>query len=246
VKNIPTIKTLDLEVRAHECGPDRRVHLQRIADYFQEAANAHSIDYGFSMGDLAARGLAWVLMRLTVRNLFPVTLGMSLQVRTWVATASRLLALRDFELRNATGRTLIQASTDWGIMDLESRRLVRLPEDIKSHFPHDGVRTVDVLDKKLPLPEAERVAPVVSARADLDLNGHVNSGRYLGWLMEGVPDEIWGCRSLHTLDVVFRSECGPGEEVDSVCAAHDRALLAHVLNRRGDGVELVRALSLWR
>ena len=58
---------------------------------------------------------------------------------------------------------------------------------------------------------------VLVRRDDLDINGHVNNSKYLGWLLECLPWSPGESLIPSLLDVTFRAECFPGDALTSQC-----------------------------
>lgn len=100
-------------------------------------------------------------------------------------------------------------------------------------------------------------------RCDLDMNAHVNNTRYLEWLLDDVPQAVHDAAALVQAQLEYRSECIYGEEVTSrvslvhpdgscilpgalqLAAAQGPLAFRHSLVRAADGVELLRARTVW-
>ena len=247
--------TMDFRVRYAEVGPDAFARLSAVADWFQEAAGVNASALGFGNEALFSQGLTWILTRMVfyVRALPEV--GQAVQVRTWPAARDHL-AHRGYELLDDSGEPLIKATGAWTIMDLSTRRIVPMPEPLAQAYPCRTIPYVPFLGSVTPrLRKAEREGSVQVRKDDLDMNGHVNNARYLGWLFEPVPEPP---SSLAALEVTFRAECLPGESLWSRCSAAGPVTsgdLAGCLqrehaivrtNEQGGSVDVCRAVSHWR
>ena len=248
--------TMDFRVRYAEVGPDARARLSAVADWFQEAAGVNASALGFGNEALFSQGLTWILTRMIfyVRALPEV--GQSVQVRTWPAERDHL-AHRGYELLDGRGEPLIKATGAWTIMDLSTRRIVPMPEPLAKAYPIRTIPHVPFLGSVTPrLRKVGTECSVQVRKDDLDLNGHVNNARYLGWLVEPVAESL---STLAALEATFRAECLPGEALWSRCsaampmAAEDGAAAClqreHAIvrvNEAGSGVDVCRAVSCWR
>ena len=212
------------KVRSYECGPDGRATLPTICNLFQEAASLHAASLGFGKGDFAAAGenISWVLTRMVVKmNRYPVWED-DLTVETFPRGGRKIVAWRDFEVKNAKGETLGVASSEWMIIDLATRKIHAIPEKVfaandPANMPVLGLepfakfRFPEVADS-----EVRDVRTFTAMKSQIDLNGHVNNVHYINWMLE--PCES---RCPAEMEVVFRSETFAGDEVRVETAAAD-------------------------
>ena len=212
------------KVRSYECGPDGRATLPTICNLLQEAASLHAASLGFGKGDFAAAGenISWVLTRMVVKmNRYPVWED-ELTVETFPRGGRKIVAWRDFEIRDAKGQTLGVASSEWMIIDLATRKIHAIPEKV---FAANDPANTPVLGlepfAKFRFPEVagsetRDVRTFTAMKAQIDLNGHVNNVHYINWMLE--PCES---RCPAEMEVVFRSETFAGDEVRVETATAD-------------------------
>ncbi|MBQ4198529.1 MAG: hypothetical protein II649_01475 [Kiritimatiellae bacterium] len=210
-----TGKTYSWQVRTYECGPDGFATLPAICNYLQEAASLNAEALKFSKSDFNASGenISWVLTHLKVRmERFPEWED-AVSVATWPRGGRRIVAWRDFLLSDASGGTFGRATSEWMLINLDTRKIVSVPQSVfdaadtsrEPVFP-DGDFA------RLRWPAETHGASALSFRArrgDIDLNGHVNNVHYVEWMMECLPE---GFRP-GSCDVAFKTETLAGEEV---------------------------------
>ena len=226
-------------VRSYECGPDGRATLPTICNYLQEAASLNAATLGFGKGDFAAKGenVSWVLTRMVVKmSRYPVW-NDEVTVETFPRGGRRIVAWRDFEVKDAQGATLGLATTEWMLIDLASRKIVAIPEKV---FAANDPANIPVLGlepfSKFRIPESGGGTPppqvpqfcgagasrprnemtFTAMKSQIDLNGHVNNVHYIDWMLE--PCES---RCPAEMEIVFRSETLAGDEVRVETAAAD-------------------------
>lgn len=248
--------TMDFRVRYAEVGPDALVRLSAVADWFQEAAGVNASALGFGNEALFSQGLTWILTRMVFYVRALPEIGQTVQVRTWPAERDHL-AHRGYELLDGSGEPMIKATGAWTIMDLSTRRIVPMPESLAVAYPTKTVPYVPFLGSMTPrLRKPEEEVMIQVRKDDLDMNGHANNARYLGWLLEPVSEQSG---ALAALEVTFRAECLPGESLWSRCSAALPAQLPegqgpflqreHAIvrtNEQGGSVDVCRAVSRWR
>ena len=203
------------KVRSYECGPDGRATLPAICNFLQEAASLHAASLGFGKADFAASGenISWVLTRMVVKmNRYPVWED-ELTVETFPRGGRKIVAWRDFEVKDAKGETLGVASSEWMLIDLQTRKIQAVPETV---FAANDPSNVPVLGlepfSRFRFPEQgrEMAHPLsfTAMKSQIDLNGHVNNVHYVSWMLEPVES-----RCPPEMEIVFRSETLAGDEI---------------------------------
>lgn len=195
---------------------DRRAVLKPAGfmDLAQEIAYWAAQRLGFGYESLHIHHTAWVLVRMHVHFIHPVNWRDPVSLYTWHKGAHGLFYLRDFDLRDAQGRSAVTATSSWVVMDERTRRLVR-PEDLQSLLdPHLQVDdAVAEPAPKLAPPKAwEAAGEHRVAWSELDINGHANNVRYVVWAMDCLPEETWE-RPVRDLYINFNKETTSGETV---------------------------------
>lgn len=237
---------ITMDVRHSDVGADGRARLTAVGGWLQETAG-HSADaLGFGEDVLRERGLTWVLVRQQLRIRRLPAAGERLRVRTWPSSCVRL-GWRGYEIFDAAGRLLLEGVSGWAVMELRSRSLCSLPHDLLRAYPAD-VHPVESIAARAParVPAVERESPLRVRHDDVDINGHVNNACYLSWLAECLPQEERSTLSL--LDISYRAETFPGEELISVCGAAEpdgQGFRRALAIRRPDGVDACRAAMRW-
>jgi acyl-ACP thioesterase len=237
-------------VRSYETDPYGRASVRTLLLLLQEVATAHAQLLDIAVRYLIENRLAWVLSRLRLEMERWPRGGDTISVETWPHAASRLVIERRFRVRGADDETLGSATTMWVVLDLERRRPIRLPPFIvQALAPIVGERTPASLDK-IPRPDAADLERTFEVRyADLDMVHHVNNATYVQWSTETTPAELWQSHLPSVIDAHFLAECVLGDTVDSVSQGVPNPgghSFLHLLGRRSDGAEVLRARTEWR
>ena len=233
-------------VRSYECGPDGRATLPTVCNFLQEAASEHAASLGFGKGDFAAAGedISWVLTRLVVKMDRYPTWDEDVTVETFPRGGRKIVAWRDFEMKDVKGGTLGVASSEWMVIDLGTRRIQAVPEAV---FAANNPANVPVLGlepfAKFRFPEAaggdaHAARTFTAMKSQIDLNGHVNNVHYVSWMLE--PCES---RCPAETEVVFRSEAFAGDEVRVETVAADGYIYHRVA--APDGKDHIVARTKW-
>jgi len=235
-------------IHSYEVDAEGRAHLLSLLNFLQDAAGDHAGSWGLSATDVLRKGLTWILSRYHLKIVRYPLYGQAVEVTTWASGKKDFFALRDFEVLDEKGRTLLGATTSWLLIRSDNKQPVRL-----DNYVPDGLtcprRAVDDDFPPLPLLEAadaELTIPVLTK--DLDFNKHVNNAVYVQWALEAVPADVMNAMRPMDVEVSFRAEAFYGERIISkiqdVRGATPRAFL-HQVYRPADGKELTRLRTVW-
>jgi acyl-ACP thioesterase len=216
-----------------------------MSGWLQEAAGQHAEKLGVGVEALHGRGLTWVLSRQRVLIERPVVLGDAVEVVTWPTGTDRLAALRDFEIRRG-GEVVARAITHWIVLDLRSRRPVRIDRVLGAGMLAPRPHVLEAPGDRPPLPAGDVLERRFSIRyRDIDRNLHVTNASYVAWATEALPQEAWRSLRLRGMEVHFLAECTLGSAVLSRSASAGDGEFVHAVVREDDGRELARLRTSW-
>jgi acyl-ACP thioesterase len=135
------------------------------------------------------------------------------------------------------------------LLDLATRRPVRLPDDLEAIARSTPDRVLADPFAKLPeVNGADAARTLVVRLADLDMNRHANNVSVIAWALEALPDEVVLDASLAELEIEFRAEALRGDHilVETRRASEGSMAFLHRLLRESDGREIARARTVWR
>lgn len=239
-------------VRGYEAGVDNRLTVQSLCNYTQEAAGIHAARLGISLERLQSEGISWVLSRMQIALHSMPLAGETISVETWPVSVEGLQFRRDFIVRHADGSLVATAISHWVVVTLATRRVGRIPAFISSVALDNAATAMQDSGVRLPAVGQEHEAVHIRAQfADMDRNWHVNSVRYVDWVLEAVPGDTRRECALRSLELVFRAESFQGDEVSARTRKEEApeggvTVFSHGLVRAGDDKELVRARSVWQ
>lgn len=197
------------------CDVNCRLFMGHLGNHLLNAADYHSSDRGFGMKYLNTINKTWVLSRLVIEmEEMPMRYD-EFFVETWVESAMRFFTSRNFHVQAADGRSLGYGRSIWAMIDTETRQPVNI-FDIR-----DGeiVKWTEK-DKECPIAKPGRVrmskdaplaAELKAAYNDVDVNGHVNSVKYIEHVLDLFPLDFYRQMVLSRFEIAYVAESYYGD-----------------------------------
>jgi acyl-ACP thioesterase len=199
-----------------------RLTLGAVFGFFQETAISHAASLGVGRDALAEAGQGWILSRISVFMESRPCYGDTVTVESWPRGWEKLFALRDYDMRDASGRPVIRGRSGWLILDIARRRPIRVQQVMEKLPLNDGINAMAALSPSLGA--RENLVKVGERRAgysDIDYYGHVNNARYIQWIQDMLDPDVLDKADQLRLDINYLSEVLPGELVDLWSAPMD-------------------------
>ncbi len=202
-------------IKCYEVDSAKRLKPTAFMDMAQEMAYQAASAMKFGYYELIQSNLAWVLSRMRFRFLDTPHWEDEVTIRTWHRGAFGPFFVRDFEVVGKDGHRMIEATSSWVVIDVESRRMSH-PEDVlpkEDTACHDFA--IETPAGKVMMPrgvEPEYVTTHKVAYSDIDLVGHTNNARYVAWALDCLE---FGGDSIRVdeVEIVFHHEARPGDEI---------------------------------
>ncbi len=180
--------TQQYTVKWHDTDATRKMRPSMYLVYMQETANLQLKEFGIPLDTLRdERGLAFLLSRMTVRIEQPLYAYDNIEVQTWICESRGLHFGRCYCILRE-GQVIAEAYSDWGLMDLKAKRLLRSGEfdygfSAEPPLPAEFSQRVHYPSQEL----MEQVGVRKIVYSDIDYNGHMNNTRYPDLLCDFTP-----------------------------------------------------------
>ncbi len=217
-----------------------RARIYTLGDLILQSANDDADMLGFGVRDLNSGNASWVLSRMAVEMRRLPARHEQIDLYTWVSDYGRLFTTRNMTLSDEAGEEIGAAVTLWAMIDLDSRR----PLDLS---PLSNKAT-SLVDREPPIEKPRKVGavecsperPYIVAYSDIDFNGHVNSMKYLEWMVDTLPPEVPATLNALRFDINYLHEARLGEEL-TICGTTDPAGVHLFDIRNSEGVSICKA-----
>lgn len=116
--------------------------------------------------------------------------GEQLGVETRIFECRGYYGYRNTSILDEGGTLCLQSWSIGAFVNLDSGRMVRMPNEIAAAVVMDEKLDMPYTDKRVALPEAgwQPLPPVPVRRSDIDYNRHMNNARYVETAMELLPE----------------------------------------------------------
>ncbi|HEV2392197.1 MAG TPA: acyl-ACP thioesterase domain-containing protein [Verrucomicrobiae bacterium] len=241
----PGVWTEHFTVHSYDVDFKHAASLEALCRYFLEAAWNHAEALGVGFKNLLSQKKVWVLSRLLVKLERCPRWGDAVVLKTWPRLSTQVLALRDFEMLTPLGAPLAAGTSAWLVLDATTRKPQRLGKILSALGTLSGRRVLDTNPAKLTAFDAG--SEVLRARvrySDIDLNGHVNSARYIGWIFDSYSLEFHAAHFASLCEVNYLGETLAGSEISMRSNESVPGHFSHSLTKPS-GDEVCRARVKW-
>ena len=199
------------------CDFSQRLFMGHLGNHMLNAADFHSTDRGFGMRYLMTIQRSWVLSRLAIEMEEMPKMYTKFNVETWVESAMRYFTSRNFRVVDNEGRVYGYGRSIWAMIDTETRQ----PTDI---FAIDN-RAIDnwiEKDKECPIDKggrvkmgdgAELVRTIDTYYNDVDINGHINSVKYIEHVLDLWDIDWYREHQIKRFEIAYVAEAHQGDRL---------------------------------
>ncbi|ADQ78301.1 acyl-ACP thioesterase [Paludibacter propionicigenes WB4] len=177
-------KTYSFQIQPQFVDFQFRATMSSLGDILLTTAQFNADDNGFGLRRLNEMDCSWVLTRMAIEmNRFPEQYE-NIEVETWVEEVGRANTTRNFCIRDAKGEIIGNACSVWVFFDMKTRRAKDLQTLEGIHDFANGEE--GLIDKpiKLGAVDGDEYDGFKVKYSDIDINGHVNSIRYIQWISD--------------------------------------------------------------
>ena len=199
------------------CDFSGRLFMGHMGNHLLNAADFHSTDRDFGMQFLNTIGKTWVLSRLAVEMIHMPRQYDRFTVETWVESCMRYFTNRNFRVVGADGSIMGYGRSVWAMIDTTTRQ----PTDIFAI--NDGaINQWLEPDHDCPIAKGSRVRVSDAATltghhdvvySDIDINGHVNSVKYIEHVLDLWDVEWYKAHDVRRFEVAYVAEAHMGDKL---------------------------------
>ena len=212
------------------CDFSGHLFMGHLGNHMLNAADFHSTDRGFGMKRLMEINRSWVLSRLAIEMVEMPIQYTKFNVETWVESAMRFFTSRNFAVvGQEPADSLAPCSSPlapkvygfgrsiWAMIDTETRQ----PTDIYT-VDNGAIKDWIVADRECPIDkggrvkmsdDAELVRTIDTHYNDVDINGHINSVKYIEHVLDLWPLEWYREHAIKRFEIAYVAEAHAGDQL---------------------------------
>ena len=205
-----------IEIPSYLCDIDDRLHTWAAVRLCQEVTEYHGNATGIGFKTLLEQNRAWVIVR-GLYNIYRLPSAFEqVELSTWSRGNNGLIAFRDYRMTGADGEVLLTGTSHWPLIDMTTRRALRLHDVIANYENHDILATEHSTIDKIVLPEmnAEHlVAQHTAAFSMVDHTRHVNNSEYIKLMFDTLHNVGFDTSQSFCLELNYQLETRPDEQL---------------------------------
>ena len=197
------------------CDFSSRLFLSHLGNHLLNAADFHAHERGFGMTVLQPMHKTWVLSRFAIEmKEIPLAYD-KFEVETWIEQTMKWFTYRNFSVLDREGKVYGYGRSVWALIDTDTRQptdilafddgRVKRSTDVKYLCPIDAVSRVKMTDN------IQRWHTLVTTYSDVDMNGHINSVKYIEHLLNLWSMTFHATHPIKRIDVAYVAEAYGGD-----------------------------------
>lgn len=200
------------------CDFSKKLFMGHLGNHLLNAADFHSNDRDFGMNYLNPIHKTWVLSRLAIEMTDMPAAYEKFDVETWVESAMRYFTNRNFRISSPDDSMVYgYGRSVWAMIDTETRQ----PQNIMEIRDGEIMRYIDA-EKECPIgplsrvkmsKDAELLRTIDTHYSDVDVNGHINSVKYIEHVLDLFPIDWYKTHRIKRFDIAYVAESYYGDQL---------------------------------
>ena len=209
------ILRLDAKISSNDVSLNGQTKFYLLCKILLDSAAAHANQYRFGYHDMRKENVYWVLSRFHIIMHHYPGMDERVSVETWPKGVHKLFFMRDYRILSEDGRLLATATSAWLVLDGNTSRPRKMDQNNSLHRFHiEDLHAIEEVPGKLPgIREPDHQVQVLARYSDLDINKHVNAVKYIEWVQDCYPQELYEKQNVKEFQINYRAETRFGEEV---------------------------------
>lgn len=208
---------VDYFLSAAECNAQQEISLPLLAQRLIDISTAHASALGVGYEHLLKDNNAWVLSRLSIElSRFP-SINKPYSLITWVEDLNRHFSERIVELRDDSGDVIGYGRLTWVAINIVTRRPADLTSLLDRITPSERRCPIERHPRLGPLGIPDHVTMYKFQYSDIDFNRHVNSTRYIQFILDRWGVNHYDLNRVSRFDISYHSEAHFDDVVEVRC-----------------------------
>jgi len=239
-----SLHTEYFKIRTSEINHHKLLHPHALIQLMQEASMQHTISMGVSVWDLETMNASWVLLKMDVNVIHYPSLNETVKIITYPSGLDGYFTFRDYYMYNEKGTLCATSSTMWTLLNLDTRKIMKIPERFGSLVYDKGELLEKPAFKLSPFAQPDTSSCIQVNYFHIDWNGHVNNGQLIKLILEQIDSKIHQHKTLKSLFIQFKAEAILDQLLEISNITNDN-VIKHMVTDQKTKKEVLLAESVW-
>ena len=217
-------------IKSYECDSSFHLRIMSLFNFFQDIADMHAEEMGVGYTFCEQQKIGWVGANYHIQIHRLPEWKENITLLTWPSGTTPVSGIRDFQMIDEKGKVIINASSQWVLVDIEKMR----PLPVKKYLPQYEIineRAVETTFPKWASAErADSLLPISVLHDHIDFNNHVNNANYPVWALDSVASDFLKKHPLTEIEVAFKRPALLGDQL-TVLTQKDNLMTRHDIKK---------------
>lgn len=223
------------QVSYGDCDETGKIQLPHLIEHFMQVSNDQLTSGGAGIHDLLKQNLGWVVVEYHLDIDRLPEAGEKITVTTNGSGYNRFFEYRDFGIIDSTNKKIVDAKSQWVILDLKNRKITEADDQMMQKFGNPYLKHMPRFKRLRPLKEYRSSKKYTVRYYDLDTNHHLTNSVYFDWMIDTLPREFLNSHTVKSIDISFKKEVQYGDQaLSEVELDQDTLASYHLISNQGN------------
>jgi len=215
---LPKVGCYEFMAEPFHCDFSNHLFVGHLGNAMLNAADFHSNDRGYGMSYLTTVHRTWVLSRLVIEmEEMPLAYD-KFNIETWVEGVMRFFTSRNFAVKSTDGSKVYgYGRSVWAMIDTDTRQPADIFEMrgglINEYVETEKACPIDKPGRVKMGKEATWVRTIDTYYNDVDVNGHINSVKYIEHVLDLFDLDWYRHHRLKRFEIAYVAEAYQGDRL---------------------------------
>ena len=209
------------EVVYYECDMNGNMTLPTVISLAIQVSETQSNELNRGSEYIHQHGVTWILTNYHLEITRLPKVDEQIIVTTKADEYNKYFCYRSFWIRTLSGEELVHIQAVFGLMNIETRKLSRVIDEIIAPFESQKITKIKRFGK-LEKIVAGKSLPYRVRFFDIDSNHHVNNAVYFHWILDVLGRDFLTSYVPKTITIRYDKEVEYGNEIASVVEKIDQ------------------------
>ena len=222
------------QVAYEDCDETGKIQLPKLIEYFMRVSNDQLNQGGAGIQDLLKQNLGWVVVQYHLDIDRLPQADEKITVTAKPSGYNRFFEYRDFGIIDSTNKKIVDAKSQWVILDLKNRKITEADSEMMKKFNNPYLEHMPLFKRLRALSEYDSSKEYRVRYYDIDSNHHLTNSVYFDWMIDTLSREFLNSHTVKSIDISFKKEVQYGDQAISKVKFDQENLKSyHLISNQG-------------